>query len=912
MNKILKPVMIILCLLATLAVAVSGVMAQSDARVRFVHAIPGAAAIDVYTDGQLTVSGLEYANASTFANIPAGDHQLTVTQSGSSTPLWEQPFNAGAGSAQTLVAASPSDQSFLVFTDDLNPLPLGKARFTVAHAIPGGPVVDLVLADGRPVIPGIEAGIPAGTLDIPALTYDFAVVPAGESPANALVISEPLALSSGTSYTLLVHSTTGSAATLLLSAPATAESAGGFVRLAHAVAGAPAVDVYINDALAIPSLAFGQTTEHIAIPTGNYDVAVRAVGTVDDLLTTSLTVEAGQALTIAALGTAEEISAGIFIDDISGIDATQAKLSFINGIPGDVTVSASLADGTILGESIASGEASTTVSFAPTASEVALDVETDDSSTSIEIPAQAFYGGVYYNLVVVDNEGTIELITAPTSLAQGIASAPGSSAPTVVEAPPAIEVAAEPTTEPAAVVEPTVAPVIEPTPAPVATTPTGPSGRVFNLNANANLQLRQYPNSQALSLGTIPSGTMLTVNGREGELLTIPFSATPQPPEDYEYIDPVTLLGERGDLLPEETWLNVTYNTPDGGSITAWASALYINVRDAGGKAVLLRDLPTVAANLPGESLNTAITGPQGRPDVVLAIVTNLDSTINVNIRRTPDQTSEALARVGNDTRLEFIGINETSDWVFVRYTPPEGGSVTGWISPTYLRYEYNQQPITLEGIEGRGLLVTTPSTTIGEQLAGAGAVSIPTVDPARNAVIAQVTLNAGANLNLRRNPNVNSEVLLQLPSGTRVLVLGRTGDSNWLNVTYEDIDGWIAARTDTAVFVNLSLNGRPIQIADVPLAADEIEATADPDATAEPGATATPSEGLPIDPKPAVVTDTTVAMTGSPGGDNQGLPILSKGQQVTQLFTDGRFSYIENENGIRGWVPAGAIFVLA
>lgn len=918
MNKRLKLVMLGLGLMLALSLAVSGVMAQSaaDAKVRFVHAIPGAAAIDVYTDGQLTVSGLEYATATTFASIPAGDHQLTVTQTGSTTPLWEQTFSAGAASAQTLVAASPSEASFLVFPDDLNPLPLGKARFTIAHAIPGGPAVDLVLADGRPVIPGVEAGVPSGTLDIPAMTYDFTVVPAGEAPANALVVSEPLSLSSGTSYTLLVHSTTGSAATLLLAAPTAPEADGGFVRLVHTAAGAPAVDIFVNEALTIPGLAFGEATEHIAVPAGTYDIAVRGEGQSEDWLTTSLTVEAGQAVTVAVLGNAEELSGGIFTDDISAPDALQARLSLINAISGEAAISATLADGRELATGLASGEAAPAVNIIPTTSTITVSL--DAAEDSVEIPAQAFYGGVYYNLIAVDNEGTIELISAPTSLSQSIASAPGSSGSIVVEATEAVveppPVVAEATEAPVVAVEPTVAQptVAAPTPAPVVTTPAGPTGRVFNLNANANLQLRQYPNSQALSLGTIPSNTILTVNGRAGEIVPLPFSATPLPPEDYEFVDPATLLEEREDLVPEETWLNVTYNTPDGGSITAWGNALYIDVRDADGDSVLLRDLPLVSANLPGEALNTAITAPQGRPDVILAIVTNLDATTNVNIRRTPDQTSEALARVGNDTALEFVGISEAGDWVFVRYTAPEGGAVTGWISPTYLRFEYNQQPITIEGIEERGLLVVTPLTTIGEQSAGTGPVSIPTADPARDAIIAQVSLDAGSNLNLRRAPNASAEVLLQLPSGTRVIVNGRTGDGNWLSVSYEGTDGWIAARTDVAVFVNLSLNGRPVPLADVPLAVGEVEATADPDATAEPGATATPSEGLPIDPKPAVITDVTVAMTGSPGGENQGLPILSRGQQVTQLFSDGTFAYIENENGIRGWVPAGAVFVQA
>jgi uncharacterized protein YgiM (DUF1202 family) len=175
--------------------------------------------------------------------------------------------------------------------------------------------------------------------------------------------------------------------------------------------------------------------------------------------------------------------------------------------------------------------------------------------------------------------------------------------------------------------------------------------------------------------------------------------------------------------------------------------------------------------------------------------------------------------------------------------------------------------------------------------------VGIPTVNPiSRDDIVATVVLDSGSNLNLRRNPNANAEVLIQLPSGTQAVVNGKSQDGLWLNVTFENTDGWIAAQTDTAVFVYLTRDGEEVQIVDVPLF------------TGATGVTATAAPTQELESLPAVVTDDVVAMTGSPGGDNQGLPILSKGQEVTRLFTDGTFSYIELPDGTRGWVPAGAI----
>ena len=83
--------------------------------------------------------------------------------------------------------------------------------------------------------------------------------------------------------------------------------------------------------------------------------------------------------------------------------------------------------------------------------------------------------------------------------------------------------------------------------------------------------------------------------------------------------------------------------------------------------------------------------------------------------------------------------------------------------------------------------------------------------------------------------------------------------------------------------------------------------------ATAAPGQKSTGYLEVPVGVDagtsiPVVVNDQVVAMTGSPGGDNGGLPIVSKGQEATMLFTDGKFSYIELPDGTRGWVPAPSV----
>jgi len=903
-----------IALLVVMAAAIFtsvSVMAQAgNAMLRFVHTIPGANAVDIYTDGQLTISGLSFGTASTYVNVPAGDHQLKVTATGTTNSLWEQSVTTADGSATTLVAATASDPNFLVYPEDLSPITMGKARLTAIHAISGGPAVDLALSDGRAVIPGLEFGQVAGTLDAPVMAYDFAVIPSGQTIDKALVKADGVALDTGTSYMLVVYGTTDKPETLVLSNATKGDSNSGFVRIAHGVSGAPAVDVYINGSLAIPSLAFGDFTQHIAVPAGSYDVSIRAAGSDKDLVTATLPVTAGEAATAAALGTADKISVNVFKDNISGISADKATLSIANGIPGTSTVSATLEDGTSLANNLAFGAASDAVSITPVKSAIKVMVGDSSANQSVDIPAESFYGGVYYNLLAVSDGGTIKVLGAPTSLAQGVASAPGAAA--VVAAAPTVEATQEaaqptlaPTLEPTteAAVAPTLAPV-EPTQAPVAAT-NGPTARVFNLDANANLQLRQYPNSDALSLSTVPPGTVLIVNGREGAIDPIPFSATPKPADDYEFVDPASLLTDpKADLVPQETWLNVTYSTPDGGSITAWANAEYLDVRNPKAEKIKLASLPLVSSNLPGSVDNTTTSAPAIPANRVAATVFNLDVNINLNIRRTPDPDAEVLARVPNGTVMELLGLKEDQQWAFVSYSPATGGTVTGWVNVTYIQYSYNGKAMKLEELSTRNLLVITPDDTRGEVTEGIAPAVVPTVNPTKNAYVAKVALESGSNLNLRREPDANSEVIAPIPAGTEVIVISRTEDGNWLNVTYEEQEGWIAAKTDVATFVAITYNGKEAQINDIPVTGQAVEPPASQPGSAT--ATATPeTDSLNL---PYIVNDNFVMMTGSPGGENQGLPGISKGQAVTLIFTDGKFSYIELEDGTRGWVPAGAL----
>ncbi|MBE0689421.1 MAG: DUF4397 domain-containing protein, partial [Anaerolineae bacterium] len=486
------------------------VMAQtSDALVRFVHALPGAGAVDIYVNDAPAVRTLAFGEASAYLRVPAGTQRIVTTQAGATTPLWEQDFAPTAGQAYTLIVSSTNPLTYAAFPDDLNAMPLGSARVTAIHAIADAPAVDVVLADGRAVVSGLNYNQPYGTLDIPALSYDLGVVPTGASVADALIAPTPFSLNSGTSYVIVAYGTAANPQALVLSAPTNAENAtSGYVRFAHGVPGGPAVDVYANDTLIVSSLSEGMATDYIAVPEGDYALSLRSAGTSESIADASLSIGAQERTTAAALLDGEAIVIQPFVDDTAAVDQLTAGYNVINGVLGASPVNLTLqaADGTALTEAIAGGTEETAALAATDASPMIMVNYGGSTSDDFAPNTPVIYGGSYYTVLAVSGETGIELIEfAPVSLAQTIGSAPGSS---LAASAPAVVVEA-PTAEPQVVEAATPeSQVVQPTLAPSTAAPSGPTARII-LDPGANLQLRQYPDRDAFSLGLAPSGTVL-------------------------------------------------------------------------------------------------------------------------------------------------------------------------------------------------------------------------------------------------------------------------------------------------------------------------------------------------------------------------------------------------------------------
>ncbi len=774
---------VILAGIAPVATAAPLAQATQSALVRLVHGIPEAPAVDVLIDGQAAAAGLAFTQATDYLHLAAGDHPIVV-QAGGAT-LVETTLTVTPGQALTIaVVGTASAPEIQIFEDDLSPLVTGNVRLNAIHAAQGVGDVDVVLPDGSPVLQALTYGSSSGGIDIPANTYPLAVVPSGQPVDQALIRPADYALRAGNLYRFMV---VGGPTLILLEAPVLPAGDSVVVRVAHAIEGAPAVDVLANDVLLIPGLKAGEMTHHIALPLGRYVFTVRTAGEQNVAAIASLDVDlmsadlAGQGRTIAVLDRGDSIGLEAYVDPVEELDPATARLNVINA------VSSAAVDGT-LADNAFNVPANTVFNTSAPAGAYALTLALEGGSA---LSIDALYdGGTLYTVLIAGTAETPYVLYGSTALNRQPGSVAGFTPQAVVEQP-------QPTAQPteaavAEAVEPTPTPTVtvaEPVaPLPAAAAPTeGTIGLVYNLNPGANLQLREYPRADARSLGLVAGGTVLRVLGRAGE-------------PDYPAL-PDVAPGQ--DLNPQDTWLLVEFTTADGGSITAWASAQFVQVTE-NGKPVRLADLEPQPSDVPGTVAGAAAAAPTAAPVSAefFAVVYNLNPDARLNIRRTPDVVAEVLAAVPAGTVLEPTGILEDYSWVFVTYRPEGGGEITGWASAEYVQFMFRGRTYlpTAERVAEliqRNLLTFVDPTLRGEVSADV----LPTATPAPSDLVffgLVYNLNPGANLNLRRTPDTRAEVLAQLPLGTVVEPSAILEDFSWTYVTFRPesggtITGWVS-----------------------------------------------------------------------------------------------------------------------
>jgi len=794
-------------------------------KIRFVHAVPGAPAVDVFVDDQLAASALTFNNGTRFLNVQPGPHIVKVLVNGEQTAIFQGQVNISADFGLTVVVQGTAQAPEVgAYEDDLAPARPGFIRFSAVHAIKDAPPVDVLLVDGTTLVPlaqGLSYGTPYGSVDIPANSADIVVVPSGANVSSALIKAEKISLVAGTHNTVVALGALDRPAALLLSTPlGMADPATtALVRLVHASPDAPAVDIYVNDTLIAPNIPFGRALPHIALPAGAAKVALRpadAAATTDPIFTADLTLGGGEAFTVSLGGELAKLKATVSVDNIKNLPADKGRLHLINAaddaeLRATVSTGAQFENTTVAGFDLASGIYTV---FIGKAGVTAMPVD-----VFLEVS-----GGVLYNLIWTGNSTTPVIIGA-TGVTEAPGSVPVAPSASVAEAPTPVPAAPTalpaPPTPGASALLPTLPPPAGATATPVPAQPaperprptatpfgqTGWTGKV-DTNPGVNLKIREYPIEDSRTLALAPSQTILIINGIRGPKVDF---AAPTPQKT------ATLAANTLKNL-EDLWVFVTWEQEDGGEITGWTKAVFLVVTNDRGKRVLKAEdyavLPLIAENDFGQIQTGAATPVPAPVERVIGIV-NVDVGVNLQLRRLPDIASESLVLLPSGTQLivtgrtkvaskgGLVGEPESLIWLFVRYQT-DAGTTTGWVNSDFVTLTFKGRPFELADVPE----IKEPEAG-GVQAGGVGIVAPP---PMTNVVIATIDkLDPGANLHLRRNPDGGSESLALIPAGAQLQVTARNGDGTWLLTTYNGLTGWI-----NASFVSVTKGGRRYNISDL------------------------------------------------------------------------------------------------
>jgi hypothetical protein len=196
-------------LVLVLAMATTS-MAQSEARVRVVHASPDAPAVDVWVNGAKAFSNAPFKGITSYASLEAGSYDVQVVPAGATEPVViDATLNLAAGADYTVVAVGQlAAIEPLVLVDD-NTLPEpGNAHVRFVHASPDAPAVDIAVANGGPVLfENVSFKDVAGYLPVGAGTYDLEARLAG---TDTVALSVPgVTLEDGVVYTIFAMGLAG-------------------------------------------------------------------------------------------------------------------------------------------------------------------------------------------------------------------------------------------------------------------------------------------------------------------------------------------------------------------------------------------------------------------------------------------------------------------------------------------------------------------------------------------------------------------------------------------------------------------------------------------------------------------------------------------------------------------------------
>ncbi len=821
----------LLLVVAAAALAASPASAQETALIRFVHLHDDSPTVDISLNGEVAAADLSFGETTTRVNVPAGLAEISAELAGAAVSLFSERTTLAPGPS-TIIFRDAGDSQFSVIREDLSSIAFGEARLTVLNALDADLHVTARQSDETMLLERVlAAGAASRPIDTAAGFVDIWV----ESSAGDTAERQfSRTLDAGTVNLVIAHGTASQPRLFKAESSAQADDATGQLRFVHAIEGAAPVELRVNGKLIVPALEFAVPTPRLALPGGSHAITVNLGAA--EIMSERLNIRAGEMSTVVLMRTSVGLGIFDFADATGTVDERSAVVKLINAIPDSVINYLQFADGAITGLNVPLNHAGDPAKIVPGQQAMTLHLSIGGVRGEIALPAHYFSSGSLYTLVALPGGvfSAPRLLIAETSVKRQIrATMTDESIVSSQDEPPGSELDApagetavdEPSTEletqaegievssdmvdEAEAAEPAteqVAAASEREPAPSATPasmePSLTSYAIVNVNPESALHMRQYPSSDAMSLGLLPAESNLMILGRRGPSQFGQGEPASLPVDLSEYRqDAAALLPLHQDLPAADTWLYAIYTTPEGGAIVGWTNAYYLKVYNRVGDPQRLAFLPLVPQNRPGGSHSTGIQ-PADLDEYVAARVTGLNPDALLNLRRGNDAEADILALLPADTILRFLGLDAAAAWALVEYQPLAGNQMRGWVSMNYIQLLLNGKPVRVDALRA---LDPSAVPIIGGAVLGGVMPSTPSApDAPLEGVVGEVTVNIDSALHLRRHPDATSESLALIPAETVLQMEGVTENRRWYKARYDGESGWVAS-----AYIVLSRDGR-------------------------------------------------------------------------------------------------------
>ena len=195
----------------------------------------------------------------------------------------------------------------------------------------------------------------------------------------------------------------------------------GWIRLAHLSPNTPAVDVYLYSfdnskaMIVLDHVAYGTVSPYESVQAGDYSVAMRAAGasaTSQPVLSTSVTVAAGHAYTVAGMGPESGLRLQVLDDKLTTAPG-QAEVRVIQASLKQQVVTVTLGS-TVLASGLKFASVSDYQPVSPGTQSVTVSAGGTDANSSVTLAA-----GTVHTLVVLDGATGLEVVNLEDASGSG-------------------------------------------------------------------------------------------------------------------------------------------------------------------------------------------------------------------------------------------------------------------------------------------------------------------------------------------------------------------------------------------------------------------------------------------------------------------------------------------------------------